>query len=209
MGWRFRKSKKIAPGVRLNIGKRGASVSFGHRGARLTVGRRGTRVAVGIPGTGISYSAKLGGKKQAGRSRQPSSEQDITYVAVVSHKRGFLTQFLWFIFIGWWLGAIAVLLAYLCFAFIITIPIGVKIINRIPYLMALRESPMIVSPLGTVEIRQRNIIIRALWFIFVGIWLSLFWMIIAYTLCLTIIGTPLGFWMFDKAPAILTLRKST
>lgn len=47
---------KLLPGVRLNIGKSGPSVSIGGRGARVTVGDKGTRTTVGIPGSGLSYS---------------------------------------------------------------------------------------------------------------------------------------------------------
>ncbi len=59
MGFRFRRSVKILPGVRLNLGKKGISVSIGPRGAKLTVGPSGTRATVGIPGTGISYTKTL------------------------------------------------------------------------------------------------------------------------------------------------------
>lgn len=44
------------PGLRLNIGKRGVSVSAGKRGATVNLSKRGVRTTVGIPGTGISYS---------------------------------------------------------------------------------------------------------------------------------------------------------
>lgn len=56
MGFRFRRSISVLPGVRINIGKTGASVSAGVRGARVTFGRAGTRATVGIPGTGASYT---------------------------------------------------------------------------------------------------------------------------------------------------------
>lgn len=60
MGFRFRKSIKILPGVRVNLSKKGvSSVSIGPRGAKLNVGENGSRVTVGIPGTGISYSENL------------------------------------------------------------------------------------------------------------------------------------------------------
>lgn len=59
MGFRFRKSFKIAPGVRVNLSKRGASVSAGKPGATVNVSSKGTRATVGLPGTGISYSEKL------------------------------------------------------------------------------------------------------------------------------------------------------
>lgn len=126
----------------------------------------------------------------------------------VQRRTGCLLQVIYFLFIGWWLGALAVSLAYVLFALVITIPLGVKIINRIPYLMALREPAVLATPWGTVQVQQHNIIIRTIWFIVIGFWFAAVWMSIAYALCLTIIGMPLGFWMFDKTPAILTLRKS-
>jgi hypothetical protein len=40
MGFRFRRSIRIAPGLRVNIGKRGiSSMSLGKRGATLNVGK--------------------------------------------------------------------------------------------------------------------------------------------------------------------------
>jgi hypothetical protein len=56
MGFRFRRSVKILPGVRLNVGKRGVSTSIGVRGAHVTFGKSGTRTTVGLPGSGLSYT---------------------------------------------------------------------------------------------------------------------------------------------------------
>ncbi len=66
MGFRFRKSVKILPGVRVNVGNAGLSTTLGVRGASISVSKRGTRASVGIPGTGISYSEKLSGGVSAG-----------------------------------------------------------------------------------------------------------------------------------------------
>jgi hypothetical protein len=57
MAFRFRRSIKILPGIRINLGKRSASVSLGGRGAHLTL-RPGhkMRATVGLPGTGLSYT---------------------------------------------------------------------------------------------------------------------------------------------------------
>lgn len=66
MGFRFRKSIKIAPGVRLNLGKKSVGISAGVKGARVSVNSSGrVTKSVGIPGTGISYvdSQKIGGSK--------------------------------------------------------------------------------------------------------------------------------------------------
>ncbi len=58
---RFRKSFKIAPGVRINVSKSGLSTTLGGRGASVNIGKRGTRATVGIPGTGISFSQRVAG----------------------------------------------------------------------------------------------------------------------------------------------------
>ena len=74
MGFRFRKSVRIAKGVRLNFSKSGVSATFGGKGFTTSVGRNGTRVNVGIPGTGVSYSKKIGG----GSSRRQSPSGGMT-----------------------------------------------------------------------------------------------------------------------------------
>jgi hypothetical protein len=56
MGFRFRRSIKFLPGIRLNFGKRGISTSIGVRGAHVTFGNSGTRTTVGLPGSGLSYT---------------------------------------------------------------------------------------------------------------------------------------------------------
>lgn len=63
---RFRKSIKLAPGVRINLSKSGISTTLGGRGASVNIGKRGTRTTVGIPGTGLSFSQHVGGGSRAG-----------------------------------------------------------------------------------------------------------------------------------------------
>ena len=64
MGFRFRRSIRLAPGFRLNLGRRGASFSVGGHGFTENVGRHGARTTLGIPGTGISYSARIGQRRR-------------------------------------------------------------------------------------------------------------------------------------------------
>jgi len=59
MGFRFRKTIKLFPGVKLNLSKSGISTSIGGPGATINISKRGTRGTVGIPGTGVSYSENL------------------------------------------------------------------------------------------------------------------------------------------------------
>ena len=56
MGFRFRRSIKVAPGVRINLSKSGVSTSIGARGAHVTIGHGQVRETVGIPGSGLSYT---------------------------------------------------------------------------------------------------------------------------------------------------------
>jgi len=65
MGLNFRKSIKIAPGVRVNVGKKSTSLSFGGNGLRYSISSNGKRRStVGIPGSGLSYTTTSGGSKQ-------------------------------------------------------------------------------------------------------------------------------------------------
>lgn len=74
MGIRFRRSIKIAPGVRMNVGKRGIS-SIGVGG--FNFGSRGVHHTVSIPGTGISYRSKVVGRshKQKAASAKPQKSE--------------------------------------------------------------------------------------------------------------------------------------
>jgi len=56
MGIRFRKSIKLAPGIKLNISKKSVGISAGTKGARVSVNSNGKITkSIGIPGTGVSY----------------------------------------------------------------------------------------------------------------------------------------------------------
>jgi hypothetical protein len=69
MAWRFRKSFKILPGVRVNIGKRGiSSASIGPHGFTTSVGKSGVFQNTSVPGTGLSYRQRLSGASSGSRS---------------------------------------------------------------------------------------------------------------------------------------------
>lgn len=65
MPFQFRRTKKLAPGVRGTISKTGVGVSVGRRGARVSAHSSGVKnLSVGIPGTGISYRKTKGRYKR-------------------------------------------------------------------------------------------------------------------------------------------------
>jgi tetratricopeptide (TPR) repeat protein len=75
--FRFRRSIKLGPGVRLNVGKTGIGVSAGVRGARRTFHSSGRETSsVGIPGTGLGYvHTKSAGKANAS---EPTAAPPVT-----------------------------------------------------------------------------------------------------------------------------------
>jgi hypothetical protein len=59
MSWRFRKSFRVLPGVRLNLSKSGVSATIGVAPVHVNIGPRGVYGDVSIPGTGIYNRQRL------------------------------------------------------------------------------------------------------------------------------------------------------
>lgn len=130
---------------------------------------------------------------------------------------GCLVRGLYFIFIGLWLGAIWVVAAWLLNVTIIGLPLGLAMINRLPQIMTLqperRETAVEyhngVPVVQERTLRQHPFLLRALYFLVIGWWLSLVWMILAWLISgITLgLGLPLSFWMFDRVPGLTTLAR--
>ncbi len=61
----------------------------------------------------------------------------------------------------------------------------------------------------TVRYQQEKgpgLLIRAIYFIFVGLWLGGIWTTIAWVLVVSIIGLPIGLMMLNRIPQIMTLK---
>ena len=139
-------------------------------------------------------------------------------VKVDSSGPGCLVRGLYFIFVGLWFGLIWVVVAWFFNLTIIGLPLGLAMINRVPQVMTLRP----VRTQTTVEVRdgapvvrqspleQHPFLLRALYFILIGFWFSLVWMLIAWLLTgITLgLGLPFSFWMFDRVPALTTLART-
>lgn len=77
MGLRFRKSFKVAPGVRVSVGKKSVGMSIGGKLGGLSFGSKsGARARVSAPGTGLSYSTKIGGS--SGKSPDKAAAEPTT-----------------------------------------------------------------------------------------------------------------------------------
>ena len=106
MGWRYRRSVKIAPGVRLNLGKRSAGVSVGPRGAKLSVNtKREVRRTVGLPGTGLSHTSQ---SRLAPPEKVEGIALDELTTAGLDHLKGRQLRK----FVGWGSAAVIVVLVF-------------------------------------------------------------------------------------------------
>ncbi len=71
MSWRFRKSVKIAPGIKFNVSPKSVGMSVGNKYARRSVSTSGRKTSsFSLPGTGLTHVARTGG---GGSSAQPET----------------------------------------------------------------------------------------------------------------------------------------
>ena len=54
-----------------------------------------------------------------------------------------------------------------------------------------------------------NLLVRFVWWLFIGWWASGIVVTIAWLALITIIGIPLGIWLINRLPSVLTLRPRT
>jgi len=118
---------------------------------------------------------------------------------------GFLIRAVWFIFIGWWLSAVAIGVAYFLVAIIVGIPLGFMIFNRLPMILTLRARTEQAVYGG--DAAQHPLWIRAVWFVLVGWWLGALYISAAWFLCVIIITLPIGLWLFNRIGAVMTLLR--
>lgn len=120
-------------------------------------------------------------------------------------ERSLLVRAIWFVVIGWWATPVVINVAWFLNATIILLPIGIKLINLVPTVLTLKE-PRTVDDSDTTS-DHHSILIRAIYFIFIGWWLSLFWANVAAFFAITIIGLPIAFWMFNRLPYVTSLYR--
>ena len=141
--------------------------------------------------------------------------QSVTVTQVKQPSRGvpFIRRIVWFFVLGWELAGIWILVAWALNATIIGLPLGLWMIDRVPQVLTLKSRPgawVLDLKNGRsryVSVKQRSWVIRGVYFLLIGWWLSLLWAGAAWLLCATILGLPLGVLMLHALPAVTTLQR--
>lgn len=136
-------------------------------------------------------------------------------IHVQQRQPGCLVTLLWFILVGWWASALWIAVAWVLIVLVVTMPIGLLMINKVPLIATLRQpgAEYVASVDGAVtavrqtEPRQIPFLPRALYFLLIGWWLSAAWLAVAWGASVTLIGIPLAIWMYNRVPAVTTLRR--
>jgi uncharacterized membrane protein YccF (DUF307 family) len=120
--------------------------------------------------------------------------------------RPLLVRALWFVAVGWWLTPGVVNVAWLLNATVIGIPLGIKLLNLVPTALTLKEPRTLVDS-DTEGRGQYSLLLRAVYFVLIGWWLSLAWANLAAVLAITIVGLPVAILMFNLLPFVTSLYR--
>jgi len=119
-------------------------------------------------------------------------------------QRSFVVRALWFVLVGWWLTPILVNVAWLLNVTVILLPVGIKLINLVPTALTLAEPRSLEDGSGG---SQHSLVVRGIYFVLVGWWLSWLWANVAAALSLTIVGIPIAIWLFNRLPYVTSLYR--
>jgi uncharacterized membrane protein YccF (DUF307 family) len=120
-------------------------------------------------------------------------------------ERSLLTRALWFVVVGWWATPLVVNVAWLLNATVVLLPLGIKLVNLVPTVLSLAEPRSMSDPESARG--QHSLLVRAVYFVFVGWWLSLIWANVAAFFAVTVVGLPVAFWMFNRLPYVTSLYR--
>jgi uncharacterized membrane protein YccF (DUF307 family) len=127
----------------------------------------------------------------------------------------FILRVIWFFLVGWYITLPWILIAWLLNVTVIGLPLGLWMLNRVPLVLTLRaqQGYNVATTNGDQVVwsysgvRQYPFLARALYFIVIGWWASLFWSVLAWAFCVIIIGLPPGVWMLNRLPEVTTLMR--
>ena len=181
----------------------------------------GTPYAGMPPGVSINVSPVINVQAPVAQPVAPAPSP----IVVLNNARpgpGLVVRALWFLFVGLWLGALATAIGWALCVGVVTLPIGLLILNRLPAIMTLRPastSTQVAIINGVTMIQtgvpsaQQPFLLRAVYFVLVGWWLSALWLALAWVLvalAFVTLGLTLApaFLMFERTPQVLTLRNN-
>ncbi|MEE0963680.1 MAG: DUF4236 domain-containing protein [Ruminococcus bromii] len=147
MGFRFRKSFKIAPGVKVNFNKKSTGITFGGKGFHYTINSKGKKTtSVGIPGTGLSYSTSSGGKskKQTKTSQGCENVMNTTNTQKWYQKTGYIILLLVLFF------PVGIFLMWKYTNWNKKVKIAISVILALFFVISLFSSPNSDEPVNTV-----------------------------------------------------------
>jgi uncharacterized membrane protein YccF (DUF307 family) len=127
-----------------------------------------------------------------------------------------LLRILYFFLFGWWATGVWINVAWFLNLIIVGLPLGLWMLNRVPQVLTLRPAKQVLVARehgGRVDVRTEGLPqqpwpLRLLYFALIGWWLSFLWANVAWAISATIIGLPLGIWMFNRLPALTTLMRT-
>lgn len=126
----------------------------------------------------------------------------------------FILRVIWFFVLGWEITGVWILIAWTLNISLVGLPLGLWMIDRVPQVLTLkvRKGDYEYDP-GSgrskfVAGSQTPFLLRAVYFLLFGWWLSLIWAAAAWVLCATILGLPLGVIMLNALPFVTTLHRN-
>ncbi len=128
----------------------------------------------------------------------------------------FLVRVLWFFLVGWHVTLYWIVAAWILNLTIIGMPLGVWMLDRVALVLTLRRPRSYavaqVRDGDRIEWRYHDVpqpffLLRLIYFLLIGWWFSLLWALLAWLLCVSIIGLPFGVWMLNRLPAVTTLMR--
>jgi len=123
------------------------------------------------------------------------------------------TRVAWCLLAGIWLTPLWLIGTWLCLCSVVGMPLAARMLDLAPTVLTLRSPRAAVDHSryqgtgSTTVVSQHEALLRALYFVFVGWWASLAWMMVAYLVSLTVIGMPAGYRMLELAPAVAHLQR--
>jgi uncharacterized membrane protein YccF (DUF307 family) len=121
----------------------------------------------------------------------------------------------WFLFVGWWLSALSIVIAYVLCVTVLGLPFAFAIFNRLPAIITLR--PRIdthavgvrggVTYISGGTVPQLSLLVRAICFVLVGWWLGAIYLSIAWALYVLLSPLLIGIDVGNRVEAIMTLLR--